>query len=163
MKGEALAAGLLLATLAFALAFVTRRIAVAAVGLATVIMVSVAFVGTAGEGSNVLFAACWLTLIVLALSVYWPGRAQRHAWLPFVGAAVAATIAGLLFASGNAWLSLPMAVGLAAATAGAGIVVSRGWSIALRVVTSWLLAVALLVGAIPHLVVHPGYEPDHRQ
>ena len=41
--------------------------------------------------------------------------------------------------------------------------VARGWAIAPRVVTSWLLAVALLVGAIPHLIVHPGYVPDHRE
>lgn len=44
----------------------------------------------------------------------------------------------------------------------ARLCLARGWTIALRVVTSWLLAVAMLVGAIPHLVIHPGYVPDHR-
>ncbi|MDQ0008872.1 biopolymer transport protein ExbB/TolQ [Luteibacter jiangsuensis] len=37
----------------------------------------------------------------------------------------------------------------------------RGVRMALRVVASWFLAIALLVATLSFLPVTPGYEPDH--
>lgn len=162
MKGANLAAGLLFTTLAFALAFLPRRLALAAGGLAIVLMVAIALIVRAPP-SAVVFAGCWISLIAIALSVYWPGPAQRNAVLPLVASVAAGTWAGLLLASDERWQALPLAAGMALTAIAATALVKRGWEIALRVATSWLLAVALLVGAMPYLVPHPGYVPDHRE
>lgn len=37
----------------------------------------------------------------------------------------------------------------------------RGMRMALQVVASWFLAIALLVATLSFLPVTPGYEPDH--
>ena len=42
------------------------------------------------------------------------------------------------------------------------MIVSRGWGIAVKVVASWLAAVAILATMLS-LVPTPGYMPDHME
>ena len=159
MKGAMIAAGLLLAVFSFALAFVPRKVALGAALVCVLTAVAAANVG--GVPSGVTFTGCWASLALSALSVYWPRTAQNTAWLCLAFAANAGAWAGLVVsteASGSAVIRVlaVLLLGIPAAWC-----IDRGWTIAPRIVTSWLLAVAILVGAIPHLVVHPGYEPDH--
>jgi hypothetical protein len=39
--------------------------------------------------------------------------------------------------------------------------VARGASIAVKVASSWLIAIAMLAAVLPFLPVTPGYLPDH--
>ena len=154
-----IAAGLLLAVFAFALAFVPRKVALTAALVCLLAALVAPSVG--GVPPGVAFTGCWASLALAALSVYWPRTAQRTAWLCLAFAADAGGWAGLVVSTEAPWWAtlqvLPvLLLGLPAAWC-----VDRGWTIVPRIVTSWLLAVAILVGAIPHLVVHPGYEPDH--
>lgn len=160
--GGPVAAGLLLGVIAFALAFVGRRFAIAGIAVCILTGVAVILLTNAPMPAWV-FAGCWSSLIVTAILVYFP--AALHRW---------PALALPLAANGGAWAVLVVAVQAPAADAlpifatltliiPAGLCVARGWALAVRVVTSWLLAVALLVGAIPYLVVHPGYVADHRE
>lgn len=61
---------------------------------------------------------------------------------------------------------LSLAIGLVVALTGAIVARHhpsrhRGMRVALQVVASWFLAIALLVATLSFLPVTPGYEPDH--
>jgi hypothetical protein len=110
-----------------------------------------------------VFAGCWSSLIVTAILVYFPQAVQRWPWLVLPLAANGGVWAVLVVGTeAVATDALPILATLALVVP-ARFCVARGWVLAVRVVTSWLLAVALLVGAIPLLVVHPGYVADHRE
>jgi hypothetical protein len=159
MSGAAIAAGLLLATLAFALGFVGRREALVCNALAAAAAMIAAMVSAQVE---VAFAGTWASLIAAAGAVYFPRIAQHSRWVCPAFALNAGGWAGLLAVhepGGSGVVAVLPALLLAIP---AVLLVERGWGIALRVATSWLLAVALLVGSIPYLVDHPGYVPDHR-
>ncbi len=162
MRGAAIAAGLLLACLAFALAFVPRRTAMAACGAAAAAVVATYFL-LAIPPVELAFTGCWISLAISALSVYWPAAAQSRCWLCLFFAANAGIWAGLVIKTESPPTALLPVIAVLLLIIPARYSVGRGWAIAPRVVTSWLLAVALLVGAIPHLIVHPGYVPDHRE
>lgn len=161
MTGPAIAAGLLLAVLACALGFLPPRTAFAGAGIAAATTV---FAALAIEpvAQDIVLAGCWVSLIIAALSVFWPRYSQERIIPAFLFCAVAGLSAGLVVGqpSGGA---LPVAIATVLLLAlPAAICVRRGWAIAPRILTSWLLAVALLAGTIPYLVDHPGYVPDHR-
>jgi hypothetical protein len=160
--GGPVAAGLLLAVVAFALAFVGRRIAIAGIAicaLACVVTILVERVPTPPW----VFAGCWSSLIVTAFLVYFPQGLRRWPWLALPLAANGGAWAALVVATEAAGSDALPILGTLALIIPASLCVARGWALAVRVVTSWLLAVALLVGAIPLLVVHPGYVADHRE
>jgi hypothetical protein len=159
MKGAMIAAGLLLAVFSFALAFVPRKIAFGAALVCVLTALAAAHIG--GLPSGVAFTGCWVSLALAALSVYWPRIAQGTAWLCLVFAADAGLWAGLVVSTEAPWSAMLQVLAVLLLGVPAAACIDRGWTIVPRIVTSWLLAVAILVGAIPHLVVHPGYEPDH--
>jgi hypothetical protein len=162
VRGALVAAGLLLAVAALALAFAPRRIAVfgalcaALICLAATVMPSVLPFKWA-------FAGCWLSLIGTALLVYFPQPIRRWPGAALAVTANAALWAGLVASSESTVEQVILVLPVLLLVIPASLCVALSWSIAPRIVTSWLLAVALLVGAIPYLVVHPGYEPDHRE
>ncbi len=162
MRGAGIAAGLLLACLAFALAFVPRRTAIAACVTAAAVLVGAYFL-VASPFVEVAFAGCWISLAIAALSVYWPETARSRGWLCLAFGGNVGIWAGLVLKTEAPASALLPVIAVLLLTIPARFCVARGWEIAPRVVTSWLLAVALLVGAIPHLIVHPGYVPDHRE
>lgn len=160
--GGPVAAGLLLAVVAFALAFVGRRWALGGIAICALACV-VAILLVRGSVPNWVFAGCWSSLIVTAVLVYFPQALQRWPGLALLLATNGGVWAALVVATqAPAMAALPI-LGTLALVIPAGLFVSLGWALAVRVVTSWLLAVALLVGAIPYLVVHPGYVADHRE
>lgn len=160
--GGPVAAGLLLAVVAFALAFVGRRIAIAGLVLcAAACMVTV--LAERVPTPSWVFAGCWSSLIVTALVVYFPQILRRWPWLVFLLAVNGGVWAALVVATESAAMAVVPILATLVIIIPAGLCVTLGWALAVRVVTSWLLAVALLVGAIPYLVVHPGYVADHRE
>ncbi len=160
--GGPVAAGLLLAVVAFALAFVASRIAFGAIVVCAASCVAT-ILAVRMPAPGWVFAGCWSSLIVTALLVYFPQPLQRWPWLALLLAGNGGIWAALVVAvEGAARDALPILLTLAV-IGPASLCLARGWVLAVRVVTSWLLAVALLVGAIPILVVHPGYVADHKE
>ncbi len=161
MNNAAIASGLLLAVLACALAFLSRRVAIAGVVTAGIAATAVALTVSSPE-TDVALTGCWISLIIGALSVFWPKLARRGWLLPVAFSANAGVWAGLVLAADGAAAALVPALLALLIVLPATFSVERGWTIAPRILTSWLLAVALLAGSIPHLIDHPGYVPDHR-
>lgn len=160
--GGPVAAGLLLAVVAFALAFVGRRVAIA--GIAVCIAACIAtIVIERVPAPTWVFAGCWASLIVTACQVYFSQGLQRWPLLALSLAANGGVWAALVVATQGAATDVLPILATLVAVIPAAVCIARGWVLAVRVVTSWLLAVALLVGAIPLLVVHPGYVPDHKE
>jgi hypothetical protein len=160
--GGSVAAGLLLAVTAFVLAFVPLRIAIGGIAACVVACMVAALVERVPTPAWV-FAGCWSSLIVTALLVYFPQPLRRWPSLAVPLAANGGVWAALVVATESPAMDVVPILATLAIIIPASICVARGWALAVRVVTSWLLAVALLVGAIPYLVVHPGYVADHRE
>jgi hypothetical protein len=103
--------------------------------------------------------ACWLAIVACSASIHLPNaRGARAAIVLAVAAgATGGAVAGLAYARMTiAWLPL-----IAIAASHASRVVGRHVPIAPKVVSSWLIAVALLAATLQVLPVTPGYLPDH--
>lgn len=161
MRGAVLPAALLLATLALLLAFQPRRIALALVLLATAVALAGQALYVPLDWTELVFAGCWASLFATAIGIYLP----RPAPLPV---AMLLTVnaglwAGLVIAAEGQPFDIVRAIPALLLLVPASLIVHRGYAIALRVVTSWLVAVALLAVVLPHVVTHPGYVPDHME
>ena len=109
-----------------------------------------------GEG---VFLACWLSVAVTAAAVHLPRGPQvvtavalslnAGIWLSAV-----VTLSG---SSRDLWKALPWVLVFLPAS----WLVERRASIAVKVISSWLIAVAVLAAALQFLPVTPGYLPDH--
>lgn len=160
MRGAALPAALLCAVLGLALGYAPRRaLAPAFAGLLAAAGLT-ALAAVNPDHRELAFAGCWISLIVTALLVHLPRG-------PRTGVAVAAAI------NAGAWSSAVIAIEgepFALATAlpwallavPAGFLVAKGWGIAIKIVSSWLIAVALLSLFLPTATT-PGYERDHME
>lgn len=159
MRGGALPAAMVIAALALMLGFVSRKTAVMALAAAAIVAAVVSWLPVPDDLIEAVFLTCWASVIVIALFVYWPRR--FHAAAAVGLGVVAGLAAGLVIAAEGAPADLLRALPAALLVIPASIAVSRGYTVAPRVVASWLVAVALLAAIIPYAVVHPGYVPDH--
>ncbi len=107
-----------------------------------------------------IFVGCWLSVIGNALLLLRPERLPPA--LFFVAAANAGVWAGAVIAVSGARRDLAIALPLVLLFAPGNAIVARGWSIALKVLASWLTAVAILATMVS-LTPTPGYKPDHME
>ena len=118
-----------------------------------------AFAPMPAIGNERLHAACWIAVIACSASLHFPRALVSRA------SAVLALAAGASGGAAAALASARMTVALlpliAAATWLAARVAARFVPVAPRVVSSWLIAVALLAATLQMLPVTPGYLPDH--
>ena len=158
MRGGTLPAALIFAALGFALAFAPRRIRTPALLAAAIAAAVLLLIPPGADYAEAVYFTCWACVIGAAASVHLPGGLPQPAAVALAlacGAAAGAVIA----LAGN----VP---DLAAAAAAALVIVPASWlvgsgrGIAVKVVTSWLIAIALLAAALP-LTPTPGYAPDH--
>jgi hypothetical protein len=159
VRDTVLPVALLAAALGMALSFSDRATArnAAIATLATAVIVTAIPFGAVPE--PLAFTAMWLSIIAVAGSVH---LAAIHRPAVFYGLAVNAGVwSGVItHVSGNsvALMVLPLVClflpGLYA--------VGRGWGVAIKVVCSWLIAIAALeIGLM--FVPTPGYAPDHME
>ncbi len=157
MRDTVLPVALLAAALGMALSFADRVTArnAAIAALVTAAAVSVLPFGAVDE--PVGFTAMWLSIIAVAASVHF--TALHRPAVFYVLAVNAGLWSGVItHVSGNseALMALPLVClflpGL--------YVVRRGWGVGIKVVCSWLIAIAALeIGLM--FVPTPGYVPDH--
>lgn len=159
MRGGALPPALLFAALGLALAFAPRRFvgwARLAVALQAVL---VSFVPISHQWADPLFFGCWLSVLTCALVVHLPGGVGAR--LAIVLALDAGFWAGSVIAVAGKPTDLMIALPCVLLALPGAWLVARKWQIAVKVLASWLIAVALLAGTLQITTPTPGYVPDH--
>ena len=158
MRGGALPPALLSAALGLALAYAPPRARAAAVALLWLAAPLAALVTLAPRWEEPVFLACWAGVIVAAASVHWPRGLSTAAALAL--ALAIALLAGATTAVAGTMPALLVAMPWVLVTIPAAWLIAHGRGIAVKIVSSWLIAIALLSAALP-LTPTPGYEPDH--
>jgi hypothetical protein len=159
VRGGVLPAALLCVALGLTLAFSPRRawmLNIALLGAsATAVVLATIPQGWVEEA----FLGCWVSVVVSAAAVHMPKGLSTRATVVFsinagvwVGAVTA--LSGPKF---NMVKTLPCVLVLLPAA----FIIGRRAPIVVKVVASWLVAVALLAGTLQLLPVTPGYLPDH--
>lgn len=160
MRGGFLPPAILCAALGIALAFIPiRRAALAALLLAAVAIFTW-WLNPPARLIEPIFVGCWLSVIGNALLVHRPDRLPRNAFL--VAAANAGIWTGAVTAVSGQSHDLSIALPLVLLFVPGHAIVTRGWSIGLKVLASWLTAVAILATMVS-LTPTPGYKPDHME
>ncbi len=160
MIGAMLPVALLFTTLALFLGFVPKRAVLPAIGVLVATSAAAAMTGGQLPYPGASLPMLWACLIVIAVCVHIAAARQASLAIAFAGAAGIA--GGLLIAVQGSLRDLMLALPCVLLCVPARLIVARGWSIALRVLASWLVAVAMLVAFLP-LVHTPGYVPDHME
>ncbi len=106
-----------------------------------------------------VFFACWLSVIVTAASVHI--HRGLKAWAAVVLSINAAVWASAVVSLSGSRLDLLKALPYVFIFLPASWVVRRYASIPVKVVSSWVIAVAFLAAMLQLLPVTPGYLPDH--
>ena len=160
MRGGVLPPALLCLALGIFLAYVPRRLIAPAIGLTSLLAIMVVAVGVPSAWEEIAFAGCWISVVVISLSVHLPNVPGRLSVLAigcntgvWVGSvvAVAARPLDLLFA-------LPFMLAVIPTI----FLLRTPFRLGIKIIASWLAAVAILAGALP-ITPTAGYEPDHMQ
>lgn len=158
MRGGALPPALLSAALGLALAYAPPRVRYAGVLVLWIAAPLAALVSLAPHWSEAVFLACWAGVILAAASVHVPRGLNPR--LAIALALVIAGLAGAVTAAAGTGPTLLLALPWVLLTIPAAWLIAHGRGIAVKIVSSWLIAIALLSAALP-LTPTPGYEPDH--
>jgi hypothetical protein len=159
VRGGVLPAALLCMALGLALAFSSRRAWLLNVALLTVCATAVVFASVPASWVEGIFMGCWASIVATAAAVHAPkGLSMPAAVVLSVNAGIwvgaIAAVSGLRF---NLVKTVPCVLALLPAA----FIIGRRAPIVVKVVASWLVAVAVLAGTLPLLPVTPGYLPDH--
>jgi hypothetical protein len=149
---------LLFAALGFVLAFAPRAAVAPALLAALLGALAVTLAAPPAAWTEAIFLGCWLSVAATALLVHLPRGLGPAAAVPLamnVGAWAGATVA-VAGSTGDLLRALPVAL-----IAGR-LLVARGSGVAIKVVASWLVAVAMLAATLA-TVPTPGYVQDHMQ
>lgn len=161
MRGGVVPPALLFLALGLALAFSTRRAWAPSLLALLATLAAGALVHVPQTWIEGVFFLCWISAMVTAASVHL--RDGLKVW-----AAVALSVNAALWTSAVVSLSgskldllkaLPCVLIVLPAT----WVVGRYGSIPVKVVSSWVVAVAILAATLQLLPVTPGYLPDHME
>lgn len=149
---------LLSAALGLALAYAPPRARVAAILILWIVAPLAALLMLAPRWEEAVFLACWAGVILAAASVHLPRGLRTK---PALALALAiAVLAGSVTAAAGTLPALLMALPWVLVTVPAAWLIAHGRGIAVKIVSSWLIAIALLSAALP-LTPTPGYVPDH--
>jgi hypothetical protein len=159
MRGGATSLALLFAALGIALSFAPRKVWGPSLLALLLALAALPFLPLPHAWLEGVFLGCWISVIGTAASVQ-------------VFHKVSACAAFILSINAGAWssaaadlsgshLNLLEALPWASILWPASWVARRYGSIPIKVVSSWLIAIAALSGVLQFLPVTPGYLPDH--
>ncbi len=160
MRGGTLPAALIFAALGFALSFAPRRFRAPALLVAAIAALVMLQIPLGPSHTELVYFACWACVIAAAASVHLPGGVPGRAALLL--ALVTGAGAGAVVAQAGGLRDLAAAMPAASVIVPASWFVATGRGIAVKVVSSWLIAIAILAAALP-LTPTPGYAPDHME
>ena len=159
MRGGVAAAMLLCAAFAVALAFAPRRVWTACFLMVATAAACGFALRLPKAAIDLVFLCGWLSVIACAATVHLPrGLSPR---LAMVLAVAAGLCSGAMLAFEGRWYHLPAAWLCMLALLPARLAVHWRVPVAAKVMSSWLIAIAVLAAALPYLPVTPGYLPDH--
>ncbi len=160
MRGGVLPAALIFAALGFALSFAPRRIRALALLIAALGALAVVQVPFDLSRAELIYFACWACVVVAAASVHLSGGLPERAAV--ILAVACGSTAGAVIALAGSMRDLGGALPALLVLVPADWMVASGRGIAVKVVSSWLIAIALLAAALP-LTPTPGYATDHKE
>ena len=159
MRGGILPPALLFLALGLALAFTPRRALGPSLLALLATLVAGAFVRLPQTWQEGVFFGCWASVAVTAASVHLGRGLQAPAAIAL--SINAAVWAGAVVALSGSRLDLLKALPCALIFLPARWGVRKYTSIPVKVVSSWVIAVAILAATLQLLPVTPGYLPDH--
>jgi hypothetical protein len=159
MRGGVVPPALLFLALGLALAFSPRRAWGPSLLALLAALVACAFVRVPQTWLEGAFFACWASVIATAASVHL-GRGLR-AWAAIALSLNAAFWASAVVSLSGSKLDLLKALPCVLVFLPAWWVADNYASIPVKVVSSWVIAVAILAATLQLLPVTPGYLPDH--
>ncbi len=136
----------------------TRTLAMALVGFGAAALV--AFTASLDFAPNIVFAGLWLSMIAAALMVYLPVARWSMAALPI--SLNAGFWLGACAGQSNNLSSLVIGILPLFIAIPARLVTGGKFNIAVKVVASWMIAIASL-SLFVTLIPTPGYKPDHME
>lgn len=159
MRGGALPPGLLCAAIGLALAFAPRRAWPLSVVTLTLTTAALAGLSIPRAWLECVFLGSWTSVAGTAATAHLPRGLTAGAAVVlsfnagiWSGAELALTGSRLDIARALVWVLLLYP---------AGLVVTWQAPLIVKVVSSWLIAVAILAATLQFLPVTPGYLPDH--
>ena len=161
MRGGVVPPALLFLALGLALAFSPRRAWGPSLLALLAALGAGAFVRVPQTWLEGVFFGCWISVIATAASVHLvPGLSARAAVAFSINAAVwASAVASLSGSKFDLLKALPCVLIFLPAS----WVIKRYASIPVKVLSSWVMAVAILAATLQLLPVTPGYLPDHME
>ena len=159
MRGGALPPALLLAALAFALAHALPRARIWSLIALLGTLAVLSQLALPGDWLETAFLGCWVSTAATAAAVHLP-RGPRLAGGILLSMNAGFWAHAVVTLSGTP-LDLLAALAVVLLILPAAWLVARGASIAVKVASSWLIAIAMLAAVLPFLPVTPGYLPDH--
>lgn len=160
MRGGFLPPAILIAALGIALAFIPLRRAVVAMVLMLLVALATWLASPPERWIEPIFVGCWLSVIATAGLVHRPLTLPPTLFL--VAAANAGLWAGAVTAVAGRGSDLAIALPCILLFAIGRPIVLHGWGIGLKVLASWLTAVAILATMVS-LTPTPGYVQDHME
>ena len=161
MRGGVLPPALLFTALGLALALAPRSARVPSLMTLGATVAALAFVPVPRTWLEGVFLACWTSVAATAAVVH----LSRS--LSLYGALTLSLNAGVwssaVVALSGSRLDLLKALPCVLILLPASWAVTRRTSIPVKVVSSWVIAVAALAAALQFLPVTPGYQPDHME
>jgi hypothetical protein len=152
---------LLFAALGLALAFAPRRAWTASLLALLATLGAFSFLPVPHTWLEPVFLGCWTSVIVAAASVH---LVRGLSSLAAVALSVNTGVwASLVISLSGSRLDLLKALPCVLIFVPAAWVVGRPASIAVKVVSSWVIAIAVLAATLQLLPVTPGYLPDHME
>jgi hypothetical protein len=161
LRGGPLPPALLLAALGLALAFAPCRAWGPSLGTLTTTAVALAFAPVPPGWLEGVFTGCWISVAASAATVHLP-RGLDLRWA-LVLSLNAGFWSGAVVALAGSRLDLLKALPCVLVFLPAAWIVGRRAPIVVKVVSSWLIAVAVLAATLQFLPVTPGYLPDHME
>lgn len=160
VRGGFLPPAILIAALGVALAFIPLRRAFIAASAMVIVALAVWWIGLPAHWLEPVFVGCWLSVIATAALVHRPRNLPPAL---FVAAGVNAGFwAGAVTAVAGKASDLAIALPCVLLLIIGRPIVLRGWGIGVKVLASWLTAVAILATMVS-LTPTPGYKPDHME
>jgi hypothetical protein len=145
--------------LGLALAFAPRRVWRLSLMTLTVTATCLAIAPVPRGWLDWVFLGCWLSVAASAATVHLLGG-LRPRWA-FAASLNAGFWSGAVIALGGSRLDLLKALPCVLVLFPAALVIGLRATIAVKVVASWLIAIAVLAATLQCLPVTPGYMPDH--
>ncbi len=156
----ALPPALLVAALGLALSFADRR-AMLGGGLAFLVLaLGATFAHPDTDWREAILLATWASVIAISATVHWPRRLPIEVWVLL--SVNAGLWCGLLVALGGSPSVLLKVVPWVLLCLPGTWLVKTGKGVAIKVVSSWLIAIAVLAAALSTVPL-PGYMPDHME